>query len=162
MHKSVVYIADVLVIGITLAILASLFHYTQPLLIAPIDNYSTSDTSVLFSFSAGERLLIDDNTDFSSPQVVTGSDTVQLNLKPGIYYWKVEGVRGSEIRQLTVQSTVDLQVRQRNGTYEVVNAGNTPLNVDVYDKGTLVGNLVVNVEKNASAEGDTFVGREHA
>ena len=133
----------------------------QPLLIAPANNFETTNTSVLFTFAKGDHVLIDDNPEFSSPETLSGNQNVSIRLNPGTYYWKVEGILGSEIRQLTIKSSVALALRQASGGYEVINVGNVPLSVDVYDKGTLVGNVIVGMDGSENVSGDKFIGGEN-
>ena len=152
----------------TILILGSLFAvwfivgYARPLVIAPLDDYTTYNNSVLFEFEKADLVLIDDNLDFSSPREVYVQNNILINLEPGVYYWKVVGALESEVRELTIESDVDLKIREaQGGNYEVVNAGNTELEVDVYDHGKLSGKIVLGVEEYSEVEGNKFVGGEN-
>jgi len=63
---------------------------------------------------------------------------VNIDLVPGVYYWKAVGVLDGEIRTLTINSVVSLELKEINGGYGVVNGGNVRLNVDVYNGTGLV------------------------
>ncbi len=159
--KKILVIDLVLIVG-SLMIIAGVVGYARPLVIAPIDELITTNNSVLFVFEKGERILIDDNIGFSSPQVYEVMDDIVINLKPGFYYWKVEGALDSEIRQLTIQSYLDLRLKEsRNGDFELVNAGNAELNVEVYEDGELKENVVVGIDESHESDGDKFVGRQN-
>ena len=116
----------------------------------------------MFEFEKADLILIDNNLDFSSPREVYVQNNILINLAPGVYYWKVVGALESEVRELTIESDVDLKIREaQDGNYEVVNAGNTELEVDIYDHGRLSGKIILGVEESSEAEGDKFVGGEN-
>lgn len=157
-----IYLVDTLLIVGTLVGLLMMFDYTRPLVIAPIDNHTTTDNSVLFSFRNANVILIDDDPLFGSAQEFSVRDDVVIKLTPGTYYWKVQGIQESEVRVLTIQDTIDLQIRAiGNETYEVRNAGNLPLNVDVYDNMTLVERITIRERNSANKTGDRFIGGYH-
>ena len=72
-----------------------------------------ASSPITFQFSLGSydkvRLMIDDNSDFSSPIVDLETDQTseQQTISTGVKYWKVKGVDGqqleSSVRQFTVQ-----------------------------------------------------------
>ena len=161
MHKSFVYGIDALLVVGTLALVVWAFLYSTPLLNTPTDGVVATG-AVLFSFERGDFLLIDDNPDFSSPQRISVRDRALITLEPGTYYWMVEGVLPSEIRQITVESVIDLQVRASESGYDITNAGDARLNVDVYDKGVLTGNIILVPDESSGATGDAFIGGQHA
>jgi hypothetical protein len=156
MNKKIIVIDLVLVLG-SLIVIAGLVGYSRPLAIAPIDEYVTSG-SVLFEFEKADKILIDDNLDFSSPQEIYVENGIVVNLKPGKYYWKISGVLESDVRSLTIESEVDLRLRESAGGFEVVNSGNTKLNVDVYSGGILTGKVSLEPEKTEKSWGDKFIG----
>ena len=134
---------------------------TGPVLNSP-ENGSIISQAVLFSFDYGNILMIDDNLNFSHPREFNVEDNLQITLEPGIYYWRVigEGDKKSEIREFTIQSRVELKLRksESDGIYEVVNAGNTKLKVDVYEGGQLTGKIVLDVSGSENAQGNKFIG----
>ena len=161
-HKHVFAIDIVLIAG-TLLVLAGLIGYSRPLVIAPLPGFVTADTSVLFEFEKADLILIDDNPDFTSPDRIYAEDNLVINLKPGVYYWKVQGIAGteSEIRELTILSEVNLKLKQvSEGMYEVVNAGNVELDVEVYDDKEIVGNIVLGIDESKKASGIKFIGSQ--
>ena len=154
--KKIIAIDLVFIVG-GLLIVGSLVGYSRPLVIAPLDGLETSG-SVLFKFEKADKILIDDNLEFSSPEEYNVQNNLVINLKPGKYYWKITGVLESEIREFTIKSEVDLRVNENEGGYEVVNSGNERLNVEVYEHGVLSGNVVLDVDDGEGIEGDKFVG----
>ena len=163
MNKKYILGIDLLVVVGTLMAIAILVGYARPLVIAPTDELSTTNTAVLFSFEKANLILIDDNLEFSSSEEIYVEDNLVINLKPGVYYWKVVGALPSEVRKLTIESEVDLKLRRAAGkdeSYELVNSGNTELNVDVYQGEKLAGNVILGFDENKEVSGTKFVGRE--
>lgn len=159
--KHMIVIDFVLIVG-TLLLIAGSVGYARPLIIAPVDGLVTTETAVLFSFEKADLILIDDNPAFTSPTEIYVKDNLIINLKPGVYYWKVVGISESMVRELIIESEVDLKLKEsENGEeYEVVNSGNTRLNVDVYNGGVLSGNVVLDVDESEEVSGTKFIGRE--
>ena len=160
-HKHVLIIDAILIFG-TLLLIAGFVGYARPLVIAPLDDFVTSENSVLFVFEKADVVLIDDNLQFSSPQEVYVKDNILITLSAGVYYWKVVGALTSDVRQLTIESSIDLKIREsENGTVSVVNSGSVPLEVSVYDKGILSDRIVVDVDSDSvTVKGDKYLGRE--
>lgn len=158
-HKHIKIIDFVILAG-TLISLLFVIGYARPLVIAPVDEFVTTNSSVLFEFRKADVILIDDNSAFSSPEKIYAKDNLVINLKPGIYYWKVQGALDSEIRQFTINSEVELKLRksEKEDVYEIVNAGNTRLNVEVYENGSLKENIVLGVDESKESSGTAFVG----
>ncbi|MEK6933571.1 MAG: hypothetical protein AABW75_01705 [Nanoarchaeota archaeon] len=164
LNKKIIYGIDFLIVAGTLVGLFVMFGYARPLVIGPIDDYNTSSTSVLFTFEKGEVILIDDNLEFSSPQKIYAQDYLVVHLDPGKYYWKIEGALPSSVRSLTINSVVDLKLKKSEGRedeYEVVNAGNTLLDVEVYHNDILNQTLVLEVDESKQVSGEAFVGRQY-
>jgi len=155
--KEHVWKLDLIVILVSVFLLMGLVGYARPLVIAPIDDYESDTGRVLFEFDRADVLLIDDNMEFTSPDEYEGSNGGVLILEPGVYYWKTTGVLGSEIRKLTINSRVELELLETEEGVAVVNAGNVRLNVDVYDDEELVDKVKLEVG-SLSSEGDKFVG----
>lgn len=154
-----IYVVDALLIVASLVGLLFLVGYSQPLVIAPIDDLETTNSSVLFEFDNANEILIDDNLQFSSPEVINAEDNLIINLKPGKYYWKIKGVRESEVRTLTINSEVELKLRKSDTGYKIVNAGNEILGVEVYDNGELKDVLTLDIDESEDVSGSKFVGR---
>lgn len=155
---------DFIILAGTLLSIIFVMRYTQPLVIAPINDLTTTNNSVLFSFEKGDAVLIDDNPQFTSPDKISVADNFVITLEPGVYYWKVSGVEDSEIRKFTILSSVDLKMKQTStkGVYDVVNAGNTRLNVDVFNGENASTRVVLDVDENKEIAGTKFVGAQHA
>lgn len=136
-----IYKIDLVVILVSTFILIFLVGYMTPKVIAPLNNYESSDGQILFSIENADKLLIDDNIDFTTPDEYNIRDGLIINLYPGTYYWKAVGVFQSEIRTLVINSEVSLEIRSGDDGFEVVNAGNVRLNVEVYDEDRLVDEI---------------------
>ena len=147
----------VLIVGSLIALIVAI-GYVQPLVIAPLDDYETLETEIIFSIENADVLLIDDNIDFTTPDEYSIEDGMKIELEPGRYYWKAVGVLGSEVRTLTINSEVRLELRKIDEGYGVVNVGNVGLNVDVYNGTELVSKVRVGVGDVVEAEGDKIVG----
>ncbi len=154
---------DLIVIGITLVGLLFLVGYAQPLIISPNNELVSSNNSVLFSFDKASYLLLDENPEFTSPEKIYVKNNLVINLKPGTYYWKILGVLQSEVRKLTIKSKVELKFRENleNNSYDVVNAGNTRLLVNVFNNTNLIGNVVLDVGESTNISGTKFLGEEN-
>ena len=157
-NKKYLLLIDVILVLGSLLIVGGLVGYSRPLVIAPIDDYITADSSVLFKFEKADLVLIDENLDFSSPREIYVDDNIVINLEPGIYYWKVVGALESSVRQLTIESEINLKIKASgDDTYEVVNSGSSQLDVDVYDKGVLTGKITLDIDESGSVKGDKIV-----
>ena len=151
----------VLIIG-TIICLIVLVGYARPLVIHPLNNFETTNSSVLFSFENANKILIDDSLDFTSPDEIYAEDNLLINLKPGVYYWRTEGILKSEIRRLTIQSEVNLKLKElENGSYELVNAGNVVLNVDVYNESLLQESFLLDADEGREVAGTKFIGQQN-
>jgi len=163
-HKHILRI-DLLLISVTVIGLLVLVGYASPLVIGPVDNFETTETKILFEpiFEKDDKILIDDNIEFTSPEEYVVREGLEINLKPGNYYWKAVGVFGSEIRTLTINSEVDLRLRKLeigDEKYGVFNAGNVRLNVDIYDGENLIENVKLGVDEEIEIKGNKFVGEQ--
>lgn len=154
-------IGDFVVLGLSAVLLLGVLGYVSPMVISPFDNLTTTNSSILFAFDKADTILIDDNLEFSSPLELHAENNLIVNLKPGKYYWKIRGARESKVNTLTIVSEIDLRLRESGEQYELVNAGNSKLNVDVYNGSTLTGNLILEKDKSQNATGTLFVGSEN-
>ena len=159
-HKHIPMV-DMILVGVSLIALLGVVGYTRPLVIAPLDGVVSANSAVLFEFEKADLILIDDNIRFSSPREMYVEDNLVVNLKPGKYYWKIVGISESEVRELTILSEVDLQLKDKGESYEVVNAGNTNLEVEVYDGSSLVDELLLGVDESVNSDGDKFIGGQN-
>lgn len=163
---------DLAVVLVSVFVLMGLIGYARPLVIAPLDDYESLDGDILFEIERAPLdgllrqtgranvLLIDDNMDFTTPDEYQIADGLRIELESGVYYWKVSGGLGSEIRTLTIKSRVELALVESEDGFGVVNVGNVRLNVDVYDGDELVEK--VKLEKGQELgirnQSDKFVG----
>lgn len=164
MNHKIIRAIDFVILAGTFLTLMFAMRYAQPLVISPIDNLVTTNNSFLFSFEKGDVIFIDDNSDFTSPEKIFVQDNIVINLKPGTYYWKVQGAADSDVRKLTILSVVDLKIRKTamENTYELVNGGNTRLNVDVYTNDVLNHTISISPDENKNMSGTKFIGGENA
>tara|TARA_Y100000310_G_scaffold343868_1_gene453589 strand:+ start:2518 stop:3018 length:501 start_codon:yes stop_codon:yes gene_type:complete len=162
MHDKHIIKIDLILVIVSVIGLIVLVGYASPLVIGPIDEYETQDTAILFEIEKADVILIDDNVEFTSPEEYVVKEGLEINLKPGEYYWKAVGVWGSEIRTLTINSEVDLRLRRLENSdaekYGVFNAGNVKLNIDVYDGDELIDKLKLGVDEEIKVKGNKFVG----
>ncbi len=156
-HKHILTIDAILILG-SLLLIAGIIGYARPLIIAPLDEAVTTNGSILFEFQKADYILIDDNLDFTSPEQVYVNDFVNVNLEPGTYYWKAVGAMTSEVRQLTIESVINLQIRESEDGTVILNSGNIELEVSVYNQGILSEKFVVGASENSSTKGDKFIG----
>lgn len=152
---------DLLIVVGSLIFIMWLVGYSRPLVIAPINDMNTTSTSVLFEFEKADLILIDDNLEFTSPDEIYVKDNLVVNLKPGIYYWKAKGSLESQVRKLTILSEVNLKIKEGNDKVELVNSGNTELEVNIYNQDTLVGNVSLSVDESTNVSGSLIIGGQN-
>ncbi len=155
-NKHILKIDLVLIVG-TVILLMVVVGYSRPLIIAPLNELETTKGSVLFSIEKADEILIDDNINFTTPDRYFVRDGLEISLSPGKYYWKALGVIDSGVRTLTINSVVDLRFVEGKELFEVVNAGNVRLSVDIYNGSEKIDSVSVDVGEGVSG-GDFFVG----
>ena len=156
--KDSIWKIDLALIGFSVVILLLLVGYARPLVIAPLNKYSSTDGKVLFLIKKANVIYIDDNSDFTSPNKYLVNNGTRINLEPGKYYWKAVGVFGSKIRTLTIKSEVNFRLVKVGKDFGVVNDGNVGLNVDVYNGTKLVKKIKLGIGDISKANGTKFVG----
>lgn len=117
----------------------------------------------LFSFKSGSVILIDKNLNFKSPERVEAKDNLVINLKKGIYYWKVDdAIPEEDVVQLEItESAASLKLRKLDVGYEVVNFGNASLNVDIYSSGKFTGSVTLSGDESREVSGIINIGDEN-
>ena len=163
MNKNIIHKIDMalLIAGlISLIVIVGIVGFRTPYVILPHDNLTTSDETVLFSFENAEKILIDENKNFTSPRILQVKDDLIIELEPGIYYWKVQGLVESKIRKLNIQSKIDLRMNKLNNSYTLTNAGNVNLNVEVYNKSKLKENFSLGTDNEKEVSGTKFIGAQ--
>ncbi len=159
-HKKHLMMMDIILVGLSLLLVLGFVGYTRPLVIAPLDGLVTDEGSVLFEFDKADLILLDDNSDFSSPEEIYVKNDLVINLNPGSYYWKVKGLGESEVRRLTIKDVVALQLKEssQEGKYDLVNVGNTGLDVDIYENGSLSESKKLGIGEKGEVFGEKFIG----
>ncbi len=164
-NKHVKVIDYILLIGSVIILFGVLYNYyensnEEPITLSPENGGVSENRFVLFEFTNAQTIFIDDNMEFSSPEIFEVGNNFVINLEPGNYYWKIEGNRESEIRQFSVESRVSLEIRksESEGKYSVVNAGTEDLDVEVYESGKSKENIVLDVYSQGNEEGEKFIG----
>jgi hypothetical protein len=178
------HVVDVVLVAVSLVIVLGAVGYAQPLVIAPLDGAVLAEREVVFTFERGDSVLVDDNLDFSSALVVQEGERIEL--EPGVWYWKVEGLADTkvsqllgtldaeksqeirerlfsgDVRTLTIRGVVALELRSSGEGYEVVNVGNTKLRVGEYQDEILVQERVVDIGSGFEVNDDAkkVLGRQ--
>ena len=116
--------------------------------------------SSLFSFKSGNIILIDDNLDFESPERIDAKDNLVINLKPGVYYWKIEDTISNDVVELKVENETNLKLKKTSDSYVVVNSGGE-LNVGVYERGRFTGNVILGSDGDDEISGIVYIGGEN-
>jgi len=146
--RNLLIIDAILLFGILIAIFF-LVGYTQPLAIAPLNSDSNSD--LLFYLPKTDFVLIDDNSRFDSPETIFIGD--RFELKSGRYFIKFhDGLKG-EIRQVDVEIDVVLELKIIENELGVFNTGKTALNIETYDKGSLIDSSIVYAGSSENGRG---------
>ena len=145
--KHLLIIDSILIIGI-LASVFMLVGYSgsfQPLAIAPLPSESEN---LLFVLPTNDYILIDDNSRFDSPETVFIGQ--EVSMAQGKYFLKFFNGLSSEIRQIDTEVDIVLEIRKIDErSVGVFNTGNSALNIETYDKGSLIdSSLAHNGGKN--------------
>ncbi len=107
------------------------------------------DRRPLFSWTGyATKLIIDDNPDFSSPQVIDlkGRDyQFKENLDLGDYFWKLKGLYETKPKKFNLESEVAIKL-YKTESLNLENDGNTRLNVTIeeHDSG-VTGQIVLDL-----------------
>jgi len=156
-NKKIIAIDLAFVVGtLLIALLAFGYYDSSVVLLGP--EGEIDETFVLFEIVGEGDILIDDNLDFTSPDVYRVKKDLVIRFEPGTYYWRFEH---GEIKKFTIESRIDLRLRESNGGFEVVNAGNVPLDVDVYENGEEFKERVRLGVGESVGGGDKFIGGQN-
>ena len=79
-RRKMIIAIDIAVIGISFVLVLLAVNYARPLVISPVNDFSTTNDSVLFSFQKGNIIEIDDNPNFTSPQKISAANNLVINL----------------------------------------------------------------------------------
>ena len=108
-----------------------------------------SNRQPVFSWTGyATKIVIDDNEDFSSPEIINlkGKEyKFNKNLDLGNYFWKIKGIYETRPREFNITSEVAVKLYQ-DEELKLENDGNTRLNVTVeeYDSG-ITGQIVLDL-----------------
>lgn len=154
-----IYKIDFVVIVFSLVALMFVVGYARPLIISPLDNLKTTETEILFSIQNANKVLIDDNIEFTTPTEYLVSEGTKISLSPGKYYWKAVGVTQTPIKTLDIVSKINLElVKIDEENYGIVNSGNVKLNIDIYNGSELVESKELGVGSLSEFSGDKITG----
>lgn len=128
---------DLLVVVGSLVIVAFLFGYARPLVIAPLEG-ATEYQNELFVFDKDCSVFVSDNINFIEENEITVNDGSIVEIDEGTQYWKIVCSSFSDIRTITAISDITLKFMLTNENIKVVNADSSDLTVDVYDDSTKV------------------------
>lgn len=139
-------VLDVILISTFLVSMLGVIGFYQPLVVGPLDVQELNNSIVLFDLDLGERILIDKNLDFLSPDVYDLNEGEVIVLERGVYYWKVVGsVEEGDVKKLTVESSVRLGIKKSGSgdKFEVVNLDDKEFDVSVYNGEEIVSNFIL-------------------
>ena len=141
LSKTMIVLQLVIVIGAVIIVI--LF---APKIDSPLDGAVVDGNIVEFRFRNANAILIDNNPEFNSPQLVDFNEinSNKLRLNPGTYYWKAVGKMESEIKSFIINSNVGLELNDKEE--KIKNVGNVPANVSKRDKDGVSGLAILDVE----------------
>ena len=158
MNKKFMWVAaNIFVIAFILALAQlNLLEY-------PSAGMKTRSTEINFAWIGMSPVQIDENSDFTSPQIVTMQHPV-VHLEPGTYYWK-SGL--SQVRSFVIDSEVAVAVTPsvigNTNASRIENQGNTRIFLGILN--AMTGKIVlepqaVTYEQNVSSS-DKIVAEEY-
>lgn len=108
---------------------------------ASLTRQTGAATQEVLKFQNAHAILIDDNSDFTSPKKIDGNKTT---LEPGKYYWRAVGLLGeTKTGNFTIESEVVINVKEKDNRTEVQNIGNVPVNITTKGGKVVRSGLVV-------------------
>ena len=145
-------------IGILILLAMSFFAYTNNNLLIqvyPKNNSIITERQPAFRWiGEADKLIIDDNEEFISPLVedVNGTSySIKKKLDFTKYYWRLIGKKNSSVWQFKVDSVVALVVKNESDLYNITNAGNTDLDIEIHEKNRsfrgITGNIILEENK---------------
>ena len=143
MNKLMIVIELILVMSIV-----SLFFVSKPEAVYPTNGMVVSD-NFDFDYDNGKVILASDKN-FENIVDIGGE---KIELLPGTYYWKVKyWFRESEIKNFTVESKIELELKKIGEDYELQNRGNVDLNVSEYNKEGITGQMILEIGESKELE----------
>ncbi len=120
-------------------------YFFAPRSIYPLDEQVIDNNIVNFQFRNAHAILIDDNSDFSSPYLFNGSlEELSVRFKPGTYYWKSVGLIEGNSRKFTINSNVGLEIDSEEDV--IRNVGDVELNVSEVSESGFTGLVILDVD----------------
>ena len=138
MTNKTIYTLDIMLIVATSLVLLFLIGYSTPLIIAPIEEENITQSQTLFTISNTETLLIDDNINFTSPEIYSLKDNLEITLEPGTYYLKFLRPSFNQINTLNLNTQITLEFQKQENIYNIINAGENPLIIESYDRKNII------------------------
>ena len=124
---------DAIIIFGSLISVFIIIGYTEPFVIAPLEE---NKSSLMFVIPSSDYILIDDNIDFTSFDTVFMDDVIAL--ETGRYYIKTTSGLKSEINEIKTEVDVILQFRRlSDNSIGVFNIGQERLQLDKYNMGMI-------------------------
>lgn len=152
MKSKKIYIIDTMVIISTLLVLITLIGYSTPLIIYPIQEINQSE--ILFTIQNSDMLLIDDNLNFTSPEIYKLKDKLQLDLEPGKYYFKFIRQDYNQINTFEIKSGITLEFQEHENSFNLINIGENPLIIRVYDQKSQIHETELLTRKQIKSQKD--------
>lgn len=141
-------------IVINIVILILLFLFTTVTSLNPKGKIlERKPTFEWLGIPTGYTIMIDDNPDFTTPTTVEvkgNKYSPENELELGEHYWKVKGLRESEVQKFTIVSKVSLK---REEDENLRNDGNTRLKLDVTP--SITGAMILDINQTIKLEEKT-------
>jgi hypothetical protein len=148
--KKIIMMQAIFLIGIAIAIF--IFY--------PKMKIEVNGSNLNFNSINANAILISDNAEFSNARYVElgKGEEVNLNLKPGTYYWKASNKYLEGIKQkIEIDSEVGMKIENES----IENIGNVKINVTKNSQGELIGHVILEPEQAEKIENETeFIGRQ--
>lgn len=138
MDKKYLLIIDSIVLIGSLLTVFFIVGYTQPFAVAELPG---EKTNILFTFPSKDYVIIDTNSRFDSPETLFIDETISL--LPGKYFIKFFNGNKNEIREISIDLSLDLKVvKVDDENLGFANVGESDLLINTYDIGSLVDSSV--------------------
>jgi len=124
----------------------SFVMFFAPSLEYPRNGEVINQNGVEFKFRNANVILIDDNSEFTSPKEINlkESNFSRILFEPGTYYWKAVGLVESSPREFIVESKVGLEIDEENSS--IKNVGNMVLDVGLEGFNGIDGLVILDVD----------------
>ena len=134
-----------------ITMIALFFILTTILLTSPKgETLERKPTFEWFGLPTGYVIMIDDNPEYTTPitaELKGNTYTLEENLGLGDHYWKVKGIRGSNVQTFTITSEVSLKTEEDS----LRNDGNTRLSIETMP--TITGAAILGINQTIKLEG---------